>query len=105
MIELIELPFDILTAAEGDAKVGYAFLMILFSVGFIVLSVYILDFFKNIYEVTMNLFRRSIESVTSIKRSPSIASVASVASKPDPGIKALLSKVNSLHDKIDNLKS
>lgn len=64
--DLIQLPFDILNEAQGDAKVGYAILMILFASGLVTAFYYILDFIQKIFKYILQFFTTSFESFTSI---------------------------------------
>lgn len=54
LVTLIKTPFEIIQNAQGDAKIGYGFLMIVFMAGFVTLFYYILEFIQTIFRIFFN---------------------------------------------------
>jgi len=69
--DIISIPFDILTAAQGESKVGYAFLMIIFLSGFVTMTYYIFDFLAKVISGFFRFLSESWEALLSVfKRKP-----------------------------------
>lgn len=68
--ELVTLPFDILGSFEGDAQIGFGFLMLVFLVASITVTYYVVEFIIRIYKTTLNFFIEAINSFTGIFKQP-----------------------------------
>lgn len=104
--DLIKLPFDILSAAQGDSKVGYAFLMILFGSGLITAFYYTLDFIQKIFKYLLQFLTTGFESFTSIfkrKAKPTPCSFEGFSANNQLMENILKDSLNEINKRLDDM--
>jgi hypothetical protein len=104
--DLIQLPFDILNAAQGESKVGYAILMILFGSALLTAFYFVLDFVQKVFKYILQFLTTSFESFTSIfkrKAKPTPCSFGGFDTNNQLQENIFNESMTEINNKLDNL--